>query len=78
MISESARARCPFLAAAAWEKVAGAATRFAVGPDGTPWLVNAEGSIYRRTGSAWTKLSGCARDITWMPPVQPGSSGARK
>lgn len=51
-----------------WFRVTGAADRIAVGPDGVPWLVNAQNEIYRRTTSDWNtgsfqQLVGCAHDI---------------
>lgn len=34
-----------------------------VDADGLPWLVTADGSVYRRTATAWQKLSGKGMDI---------------
>lgn len=34
-----------------------------VGPDGLPWLVAADGSIYRKSATAWQKLTGKGLDI---------------
>jgi hypothetical protein len=54
----------------AWEKVSGGGVRIAAGSDGTPWLINNEGKIYRghTDGSGiwlgWGEpLPGCAKDI---------------
>jgi Tectonin domain len=54
----------------AWEKVSGGGVRIAAGSDGTPWLINNEGKIYRGhtdgsgTWLGWGEpLPGCARDI---------------
>jgi hypothetical protein len=50
----------------AWRQVAGAAKSIAVSPEGTPWVVNAAGEIYRWNGSAFARLpgvQGCATAI---------------
>ena len=54
---------------AAWKPASGGGVRIAVGPDGTPWLVNSEGSIYRGDpdGGAWTQVDGCGKDIAVGP-----------
>ena len=54
-----------------WTRVGGDAFRIDVAPDGTPWIVTAEGSIYRRTGvsasvpngTGWSKFFGTGQDI---------------
>jgi hypothetical protein len=43
--------------------VPGGGVRIAVGPDGSPWLVNTEGRIFRRQGGRWVERPGRARDI---------------
>jgi hypothetical protein len=45
------------------QAVAGAATRIAVDPKGVPWVVNAGGSIFKWSGTAWTLMPGQASDI---------------
>ena len=46
-----------------WSQVPGAAIRIAVGPDGSPWVVNAWGGIYRWANGRFQQLPGAARDI---------------
>jgi len=46
-----------------WIGVDGGAVRIAVGPDGTPWVVNDAGQIYHRSGSSWQLLPGAAKDV---------------
>lgn len=46
-----------------WSAVSGAAVRIAVGPDGQPWVVNSNGSIFHRVNGAWQSLPGAARAI---------------
>ncbi len=46
-----------------WTSVAGAATQIAVAPEGTPWVLNARGFIYRWNGARFVGLPGCARSI---------------
>lgn len=55
-----------------WTLVPGAATSISVqsthpagsfvGPD-IPWVVSADGKIFRRLNNAWYQISGCAKDI---------------
>ena len=48
-----------------WSQIGGQGVKLAVAPNGTPWLINAEGSIYRRNLAAntWQKMPGKAFDI---------------
>jgi hypothetical protein len=47
-----------------WEPINGGGVRIAVEPGGTPWLLNSEGKVYKRSGNGWgSPLPGCARDI---------------
>jgi hypothetical protein len=49
-----------------WEEVDGGGVRISVGGDGTPWVVNASGGIFRRPGGPggrWEQLPGAAKDI---------------
>ncbi len=43
--------------------VPGAGVRIAAEPNGNPWVVNDRGEIFRWTGSAFTRVDGCAKDI---------------
>jgi hypothetical protein len=47
----------------AWEEVDGAGVRISVGGDGTPWVVNSSGGIFRRRADQWEQLPGLATDI---------------
>jgi hypothetical protein len=51
-----------------WEQVDGAAVSIGVGPDGQPWIVNQQGSIFRRTKGATGYVDG-----GWQ--VVPGVAG---
>jgi hypothetical protein len=47
-----------------WDEVHGGGIRIAVGPNGTPWVVNSVGDIYQRQGNTWgLPLPGQGRDI---------------
>jgi hypothetical protein len=54
-----------------WVLVDGGAVKVAVEPNGTPWVVNSSGSIFRRagvtagnpSGTSWTTMPGGATDI---------------
>jgi hypothetical protein len=46
-----------------WAGVAGGAVSIAVGPDGSPWIVNSADRIYRLIGSRWIPYVGAATDI---------------
>ena len=46
-----------------WVQVEGFGTRIAVGPDGSPWVVNSGNEIYRWNRNAFEKLPGRAIDI---------------
>jgi len=47
-----------------WEIVSDdGAVRIDVDPQGNPWIVNDNGSIYRRVGDHWEQLFGTAKDI---------------
>ena len=44
--------------------VDGGGVRIAVGPDGTPWVVNSRGQIFHRQGTSWgALLPGLGKDI---------------
>jgi hypothetical protein len=45
-----------------WKPVDGAAQKVALGDDA--WVVSTEGGIFKRAGSSWQPIAGCARDIT--------------
>jgi hypothetical protein len=47
-----------------WTYVQGAASRLAVGPDGTPWAVTAAGNIYYYQNGTWNGIAGGASDIS--------------
>jgi len=47
-----------------WDTQLGTATKLAVQPDGTAWLVNAAGTIFRSDGhGGWTVMPGLATEI---------------
>lgn len=46
-----------------WYKVVGGAVRIDVEPNGTPWVVNSSGNIYRWDGRRWEQKPGAAKDI---------------
>jgi hypothetical protein len=48
---------------AQWSRVDGSGVRVSVGPNGAPWLVKANGDIYRRTRDGYRQLPGAALDI---------------
>lgn len=48
---------------AGWAEVDGGAHEVAVGPDGTPWVVNDVCEIYRRVDGGWVHVPGRALDI---------------
>ena len=50
-----------------WTKVDGSAVAITVDNSGVPWVVNAEGEIYRRKQNAWQKMPGLAKDIAAGP-----------
>ncbi|NEO28423.1 MAG: BPSL0067 family protein, partial [Kamptonema sp. SIO4C4] len=65
-----------------WQQVGGGATRITVAPDGTPWLVNSVGKIYKRVGNNWQQMPGQAHDIEigadgsiWVIGKNPVSGG---
>jgi hypothetical protein len=41
----------------------GGGVGISVGADGTPWVVNSSGAIFRRQGDQWEQLPGLAKDI---------------
>src|SRR5262249_50595444 len=49
-----------------WVEVDGGGVRISVGGDGTPWVVNSSGAIFRRQGDQWEQLPGLATDIAAM------------
>ena len=51
-----------------WDQVDGGAIAIAVGPDGQPWIVNKQGTIFRRTKTNTGYVDG-----TWQ--VVPGQAG---
>src|SRR3954471_13861201 len=46
-----------------WEQVDGSGRRIAVGPNGSPWVVNSLNQIYRRENGVFQRLPGEATDI---------------
>ena len=46
-----------------WIFAGGYAIRVSVAPDGTPWVVNNEGKIFRLVNGSWQQLPGLASDI---------------
>ena len=46
-----------------WNRVEGSGVRIAVGANGQPWIVRANGQILRRTRDGYEQLPGTARDI---------------
>lgn len=46
-----------------WNKVEGGAVRIAVAPDGTPWVANDRGNLYKWNGRNFDQVAGCAKDI---------------
>ena len=61
-----------------WDKVDGTATGIAVGPDGQPWVINMQGSIYNRAkgpdgkyvDGTWQAVPGQASAIAAGGPLQ--------
>jgi hypothetical protein len=45
--------------------VPGGAVRIAVSPDGSPWIVDDEGAVFRWLGSRWHRVIGDAVDIAF-------------
>jgi hypothetical protein len=41
-----------------WTQIDGGATRIAVDNTGNPWVINSEGTIFRRINNAWTTIAG--------------------
>jgi hypothetical protein len=66
-----------------WYGVAGGGgVLLAVGPNGSPWLVNSHNQIYERTGSSWIVYPGTATDIAigadgavWVVGTKPAPGG---
>jgi hypothetical protein len=50
-----------------WTAMTGAAVDIGVGANGTVWVTNAAGNIYRWTGSAWTQIAGTASRVSVDP-----------
>jgi hypothetical protein len=48
-----------------WDQAGGggAASRIAVAPDGSPWVVNSFGQIFHLAGNSWRHVPGMAKDI---------------
>lgn len=46
-----------------WDQIDGAAVSIAVDQKGNPWVINGNGSIFRRQGNAWVVLPGTGKDI---------------
>jgi hypothetical protein len=67
-----------------WDGVDGGGVRIAVGPDGTPWVVNSAGQIFHRQGASWGRpLPGLGKDIgvgadgsVWVIGTNPVGAGA--
>ena len=45
-----------------WQPFGGSAVKVAFA-QGVPWVVSADGNIFRKAGEAWENVPGCARDI---------------
>ncbi len=50
-----------------WTEMGGAAVDIGVGANGTVWVTNAGGNIYRWTGSTWTQMPGGASRVAVDP-----------
>ncbi|MCA1977616.1 MAG: hypothetical protein LDL19_00110 [Thiobacillus sp.] len=59
--AESCRKENDLATGRCWREAGGAAQKVAVGRD--VWVTSTDGSIFRRDGSNWAKIDGCARDI---------------
>lgn len=66
----------------AWNRIDGGAVRVAVGPDGQPWVINDNQSIFRRVGNSWENVPGAAQDIgvgadgsVWVVGTEPSPGG---
>lgn len=46
-----------------WTKVSGGALRIAVDPQGNPWVVNSNNTIFKFHGTGWTTMPGAGKDI---------------
>jgi hypothetical protein len=46
-----------------WNRIDGAAVSIAVDQKGNPWVINGNGTIFRRQGDAWVVLPGSGKDI---------------
>jgi hypothetical protein len=46
-----------------WDMISGFGSDIAVEPNGTPWITNSGGQIYKRSSNGWQGIPGCARDI---------------
>ncbi|MBS0261817.1 MAG: hypothetical protein JSS02_07655 [Planctomycetes bacterium] len=46
-----------------WEHVDGAAVKIGIATDGTAWIVNSAGQIFRRSGEGWELMPGLASEI---------------
>ncbi len=65
-----------------WSVVAGGGVTIAVGPDGSPWVINSSHQIYHRVGTGWVRLPGAANDIAvgangsvWVIGTNPTGGG---
>jgi hypothetical protein len=60
----------------AWVRYNGNAARIGVDANGTPWVAQADGDIYRlKSDNTWEKLPGCAKDITGAGPASAWAIG---
>ena len=65
----------------AWQRIPGSAVRIAVDNQGQPWIVSANGRIYRWDGMNWQQIPGQARDIgaggnsVWIISARRSSGG---
>jgi len=57
----------PVATTLSWTEMGGAAVDIGVGANGTVWVTNAGGNIYRWTGSAWTQMPGGASRVAVDP-----------
>ena len=55
----------------AWTEMGGAAVDIGVGADGTVWVTNAGGSIYRWTNGAWNNVPGAAVRVSEAESFSP-------
>lgn len=57
-----------------WTQMPGAATNVTIATDGTIWVVNGGGIIYRWAGSDWTQVAGPGADAGAPKQISAGSA----